>query len=177
MQIGPDAAQTPPKLTSNDTDPTITSSSPKTQYRVRIPANTVSEVPIPSRQGSIDGAPEAGLDFLNISEISLDAFEADLRVYFKELEESENKTHVSSSQKSQDGCETLTPPPSPSSWLDVDEDSLPTWMVKKGQWKYITSAAGGPAWEKLLKVYMLQERRLGFMEKASTFTSFPHLQP
>lgn len=95
-------------------------------------------------------------------------------------------------QKSLDGCEDLLPPlPPPSSqWrnssrgeevidqsqsvptrthaqLGVDEGDLPTWMVKKHQWKYIASTDGGPSWEKLLKVYMEQERRLEFTEMVS----------
>ena len=110
--------------------------------------------------------------------MDFDTFEVDLSDYIRLMEESDNETHVSSSQKSVDGCQTPLPPPPPAtSQLSVDEGDLPTWMVKKGQWKYIASTAGGPAWEKLLKTYMAQERRLEFTDKASNFTSLPYLQP
>ena len=51
--------------------------------------------------------------------------------------------------------------------LNIDMGDLPTWMVKKGQWMYLASTAGGAAWEALLKVYMSQERRLEFTEMVS----------
>ena len=40
-------------------------------------------------------------------------------------------------------------------------------MVKKGQWRYVASTVGGTLWEKLLEVYMNQERRLEFTEVVS----------
>ena len=43
-------------------------------------------------------------------------------------------------------------------------DDLPSWMIKRGQWDYLVSTAGGPLWENLLRVYMRQERRLEFTE-------------
>ena len=184
-QLGSDAIQIPPQSTSDTTDLTAADSPPTAQYRTRIPANTVSEVPISSRRGSIDGAPEVAFDLQELSKIppsqdlmDFDTFEVDLSDYIRLMEESDNETHVSSSQKSVDGCQTPLPPPPPAtSQLSVDEGDLPSWMVKKGQWKYIASTAGGPAWEKLLKTYMAQERRLEFTDKASNFTSLPYLQP
>ena len=114
----------------------------------------------------------------------------DLRKYINM--ESDDDTHVSSSQKTSDECQDLSlPPPGPQQQptevgtvegntsqselasscthprLDVDEDDFPAWMTKKGQWRYITSTAGGTAWENLLKIYINQERRLEFTEMVS----------
>lgn len=114
--------------------------------------------------------------------------------------DSDNESHVSSSEKSVDGCRELTilPPdlqqertiiersgesPQQAKFaprrtlpqLDVDEGDLPTWMVKKDQWKYVASTAGGTAWENLLKIYMDQERRLEFSEGVSNFAHTFHL--
>ena len=117
----------------------------------------------------------------------------DLREYINM--ESDDDTHVSSSQKTSDECRDLSlPPPGPQQQptevgtaegntsqselassrthpqLDVDEDDFPAWMTKKGQWRYITSTAGGTAWENLLKIYINQERRLEFTEMVSDLT-------
>ena len=135
-----------------------------------------------SRWGSIDGAPEMVIDNEEIT--------VDLREYINM--ESDDKTHVSSLQKTSDQCRELSlPPPGPQQQLtdvgtvegnmsqselalscthpqlDVDEDDFPAWMTKKGQWRYITSTAGGTAWENLLKIYINQERRLEFTEMVS----------
>ena len=86
---------------------------------------------------------------------------------------------VPSSQKTADGSKEL---PTPSqdcqqqhsntkelanhsqSALNVDVGDLPAWMIKRGQWNYLVSTAGGPSWENLLRIYMEQERRLSFTE-------------
>ena len=100
-------------------------------------------------------------------------------------------SHVSSSQKTADGSQELLSLPPDSEQgvrsmedegqsqiasarnllqLGVDETDLPTWMVKKGQWRYVASTAGGTAWENLLKIYMIQERRLEFTETVRDLT-------
>ena len=103
--------------------------------------------------------------------------------------DTDDRSHVSSSQKTLDGCRELSPPPSSQRYLSisdgeadsdesqssssdvetpyVDKADLPSWMTKARQWKYLTSTRGGPAWEKLLEVYMQQERRLEFREMVS----------
>jgi hypothetical protein len=181
---------------------TTTDSVPKVQYRVRNPADEVSRAP--SRQGSIDGAPEIGLNIHTNAETRQDAMEidmpelaVDLRDYIGTIDDAES--HVSSSQKSTDGCQDLLPPPSDSQplrsdsvgvevtnqlqpatvraypQLDVDEGDLPAWMVDKGRWKYITSIAGGPTWEELLKVYLRQERRLEFSDMVGNSLALSNL--
>ena len=114
----------------------------------------------------------------------------DLRDYISL--ESDDETHVSSSQKTADECQGLSPPPPDPQQqrtsvgtternasqpelastrtlpqLNLDEDDFPVWMMKKRQWRYLTSTAGGTAWENLLKVYINQERRLEFREMVS----------
>jgi hypothetical protein len=115
----------------------------------------------------------------------------DLRDYIS-LGSDDDESHVSSSQKTADGCRGLSPPPDDSQQrhtsvgttggntsqselasgrtrpqLDIDEDDLPAWMITKGRWGYLTSTAGGTAWENLLKVYISQERRLEFTDRVS----------
>ena len=152
---------------------------PKVSYRVRDPAAMSSGKP--SRQGSIDGAPEMAVDAIDVDQ----EMTVDLSDYIN-IELDDNTSDVSSSQKTADGGEELLPPPPDSQQrhtsigttegesesassrtypqLDIDEGDLPAWMVKKGQWRYVASTAGGLAWENLLKVYMNQERRLEFTE-------------
>ena len=135
-----------------------------------------------SRRGLIDGVPEMVIDNEEIM--------VDLREYINM--ESDDETHVSSSQKTSDQCQELSlPPPGPQQQLtdvgtvegntsqselasshthpqlNVDKDNFPAWMTKKGQWRYVTSTAGGTAWENLLKIYINQEQRLEFMEMVS----------
>jgi len=192
----PGVTPTPPQLASN-----VTSSAPKVRYRTRAPTTTVSRLPVPLRRNSIDGAPPMDLDLHeNAAEDSADndasEIVVDLRKYVGMIEDDDNETHVSSSQKSDDECWTLEhpqPPPSsrqrssssleeggqpqhPSTYAQpvVDNEDLPTWMTKKGQWRYIASTAGGPAWNKLLDVYIQQERRLEFTEMVSHFLALSH---
>ena len=112
----------------------------------------------------------------------------------------DDRSHVSSSQKTTDGCPELSPPTSNSQQqhssarttegnmsqlevvsartypqLKVDENDLPIWMTQKGRWRYLTSTAGGTAWENLLKVYISQERRLEFADMVSNLTHIFHL--
>lgn len=176
---------TPPQPATNNTNATTTSSAPGTRYRVRSPESAVSR--LSSRRDSIDGAPAiAGILQADSGPEDTPEMTVDLSDYIDMASETED-SHVSSSQKTSDGCrDPLSPPPS-SQWrchgssrtegtpsrsgsspirdhtpLDVGE--LPSWMTKKGQWKYLASTAGGPAWERLLEVYMQQERRLEFTE-------------
>ena len=166
---------------------------PTASYRVKNSANVPSGTR--SRRGSIEGAPGVVFDLHANSEmqnsINNDEPEMtiDLRDYISMDGDSEAETHVSSSQKSADGCRELSsPPPDPRQQrsdvegaeeaidqpqsvparaypqVDVDEEDLPAWMLKCGQWKYIVSTPGGPAWEILLKLYIQQERRLEFTE-------------
>ena len=181
-QPGAVVTPVPPQSATNISNVAAADPGPKAQYRVRNPATTVSGVP--SRRGSIDGAPEMDVDLHENPKIPShqdsinDEAVVDLRDYISVLSDTDDETHVSSSQKSSDGYQDLLPPP-PSSQLrrsgplDVEEDDLPTWMVKRQQWKYIVSTAGGPAWEKLLKVYMQQERRLEFSDRVSDLI-YPH---
>lgn len=190
-QSGPDATISP-QLTTNVADATTANSVRKVQYRVR--NQEIAAPRLPSRRGSIDGAPEMVVDLHANSgapshqdSVDDDTPEiiVDLRDYISTMSDSDGESHVSSSQKTADGCrDTLSPSQPPSSqWrnssrsqstptrtyaqLDADEGDLPVWMVKKSQWKYLVSTAGGPTWEKLLKVYMEQERRLEFTEMVS----------
>ena len=162
---------------------TSSSATPKVPYRVRDPATKPSGKS--SRRGSIEGAPEVIIDLIDDEET------VDLSDYIN-MEFGDNESQVSSSQKTADCCRELTPPPSDSQQrhasvggtggstsqtefasgrtrpqLNVDEGDLPSWMTKKGQWKYVASTAGGTAWENLLKIYMDQERRLEFTEIVS----------
>ena len=80
----------------------------------------------------------------------------------------DNESHVSSSQRTTDGSQELPyPPPNsqqvragvdsveePTNFptrtlpqLNIDEGDLPSWMLSKGQWKYVASTAGGESWE------------------------------
>jgi hypothetical protein len=199
MQPGFGVTSIPPQTTMNiaAVDP-----APKVQYRVRNPATTVPGTP--SRRGSIDGAPEMLVDPHVSSEIpshqaSVDNDTPEVVVDLSDyINDSDEESHVSSSQKTSDGCQELPPPPPPPSsqrqqeeamnqpsgptrtypQLNVEEGDLPIWMVKKGQWKYLASTAGGPTWERLLKVYMLQERRLEFREMVSNLAYiFPTSSP
>ena len=202
VQPGPGVTPIPSKPTTSAADVLVANSAPKVQYRVRNLADTISGVP--SRRGSIDGVPEMGIYLpTNPEETShQDSIEndesevvVDLRDY---ISEGELESLVSSSQKSSDEIRDLLPPP-PSSQLqqsdfggianqpqsthtrthpqlNIDEEDLPTWMIKKGQWRYIASTTGGPTWEELLKGYMRQERRLEFADTVSNPTCiFLHL--
>ena len=202
-QPGPTVPPIPPQSTANIFNVTTADPGPKAQYRVHNPATTVSGVP--SRRGSIDGAPDMDVDLHTNSQIPShqdsidDEVVVDLSDYISAVSDTDDETHVSSSQKSSDGCQDLLSPP-PSSQLrhsgfkkgeevrtrskpastharsDVDEEDLPTWMVKKEQWKYIASTTGGSTWENLLKIYMQQERRLEFTDRVSDFAfSASHL--
>lgn len=147
---------------------------PKSQYRVRDPAVTPSEKP---RRNSINGAPEMITNLIDgEGEMTVDISD------YISIEGDDDESHVSSSQRTADECQELPPPPPNSQQvqvavgshstrtlpqLNIDVGDLPTWMVKKGQWMYLASTAGGAAWEALLKVYMSQERRLEFTEMVS----------
>ena len=179
MDIQPDSSVTPmSSQTLTEVDATPHAPTPRAPYRVRSP-KTINPGK-PSRRDSIDGAPEIVVDVVdNQREIVVD-----LREYIN-LEIDDGISHVSSSQKTADQCRELSPPPpDPQSHastttqprfastrtlpqLDIDSEDLPAWMTKKGQWKYVASAAGGAAWENLLRVYMNQERRLEFSETVS----------
>ena len=167
---------------------------PKTRYRARDPTNVISGTH--SRRDSIEGAPGMilglhvdsgiqGTSSENGPELTVDLSEY---INMDGASDDDDETHVSSSQKSIDGCGELSPLPpntqqqhsgiegpqgvanqpliTPALILpefDVEED-LPNWMLNHNQWKYIASAARGPAWVNLLKIYMQQERRLEFRE-------------
>ena len=172
------------------------SATPKVPYRVRNPVTQPSGGP--SRRGSIDGAPEMIIDVIdNQQETVVDLIDdeeestVDLRDYIS-MDSEDDESHISSSQKTADECQELSPP-APNSQqqktsvggieggtnrsefassrtrpqLDTDEGDLPAWMVKKGQWRYVASTAGGIVWENLLRLYMNQERRLEFTEMVS----------
>lgn len=190
-QPGPDATISP-QLTTNAVNATTANSVSGVRYRA-LDQETILPRP-PSRRGSIDGAPDMVVDLHANSGVpshqdSVDddtpEVIVDLRGYISTMSDSDEESHISSSQKTADGCWDTLPssqPPS-SQWrnssrsqstptrtyaqLDADEGDLPVWMVKKSQWKYLVSTAGGPTWEKLLKVYMEQERRLEFTEMVS----------
>ena len=152
-------------------------------YRTRGPASVA-----PSHQGSIDGVPEIGLDLPAIigaplqDSVTDDTSETivDLSDFISFSSDIDGESHVSSSQKTLDGCCNLSPPPSSQSrssspavktpW--VDPPDFPSWMTNNGQWKHVASTHGGPAWERLLEVYVQQERRLEFRETVGfTYTS------
>ena len=190
MDVQPDACVIPtPLLTTNAADVTMVATQPQPWYRARNLATVASGGP--SRRGSIDGVPEMVIDLPEVDSTGNDTSEitVDLSDYISLFDGSDNETHVSSSQKSSDECRNLLlslPPPSsqpraPNSpthaQLNIDEDDLPTWMLKKKQWKYIASTPGGPAWENLLKVYMQQERRLEFTEMVSNLPAFSMSSP
>ena len=201
-------SKVPTEIVPMDTRPDSTVTPIPSQSLTKV-ANTTSDVPTPgvpykvrntttahsggrSRRGSIDGAPEMFADPID-EEITVD-----LRDYINL--DSDDETHVSSSQKTADEGRELSPPPPNSQQrqaslkssedhtsqpksvstrtlpqLDVDQEDFPAWMMKKGQWRYLTSTAGGTAWEHLLKVYINQERRLEFTEKVSDLDcTFPN---
>ena len=157
----------------------------KVSYWVKSSTNATSGTC--SRQGSIEGAPGMVFDLrenfntqnlINDNEPEVTRI-VDLRDYINMENDSEDETHVSSSQKSDDGCHKLSPPPQQQHsdievadevknrsqsaptrtrpQVDVDEEDLPGWMLKHGQWRYILSTTGGPTWENLLRLYMQQE--------------------
>lgn len=179
MDTRPDSpiAPTPSQPFTEVANPSSDVPAPGVPYKVR--NTTTAHSGGRSRRGSIDGAPEMVVDPID-EEITVD-----LRDYINL--DSDEETHVSSSQKTADECRELSPP-SPDSQqkhtslrssedhttptrtlpqLDVDQEDFPSWMTKKGQWKYVTSTAGGTAWENLLKIYINQERRLAFTETVS----------
>ena len=191
MDTQPDSIVTsvPPQL------PTEVANAPMVRYRVQNPANVTPGTR--SRRDSIEGAPEMVFDLDANSGVHgpVDQNEpevtVDLRDYISMESDSDDESHISSSQKTADELkELLSPPPDSqqrrsgtervvnrpqstptcaSPQMDVDETDLPTWMVKRGQWMYIASTAGGPAWENLLKLYMQQERRLEFTDMVGSF--------
>ena len=194
MDIQPDSAPAPIPSQSS----TVAVNVPKVSYRVKSSANATSGTR--SRRGSIEGAPGMVFDLrenfetqnsINDNEPEVTRI-VDLRDYINMENDSEDETHMSSSQKSNDGCRELSPPPqqrhsdievadevknrsqsAPTRTrpqVDIDEEDLPGWMLKRGQWRYILSTAGGPAWENLLRLYMQQERRLEFTETVRDFS-------
>jgi len=176
---GPESSTVTPisSQLSAEVNATLNDPVPEVRYRVRSPAAIPSEKS--SRRNSIDGAPDMMVEDIVIGDEQYVV--VDLHDYVSL--EGDNETHVSSSQKTADESQNLSPPPPDSQQplagvgrtgstrtlpqLDIDKDDLPAWMVKKGQWKYVTSTAGGTAWENLLKIYMEQERRLEFTEMVS----------
>ena len=200
MQSSPTVTSVPPTTVMSTANATTIDSAPKAQYRVRNSANPVSGVS--SRRGSIDGAPEMEMSLLHTNaetplhqdtiESGASELTVDLREYLSIISD-DGESHISSSQKSLDGCQDLLPPPPPPDsqlsgivggrvtnqaqsalarthpQLDVAEGDLPSWMVEKGRWKYIVSTADVPAWEGLLKVYLRQERRLEFRDQVGVF--------
>jgi hypothetical protein len=193
-----DPHTTPALPHSTPNAPQISAAKPAPRYRVR---GRVSAAP--SRQGSIDGAPEIGPDLPATTGASLhqdlvadDTSETivDLSDFISFSSDADEESHISSSQKTSDGCHDLSPPPSSQRDLStferetdsgrsrsssvtveiphVDPADLPTWMTKHDQWKYVASTRGGPAWERLLEVYMQQERRLEFRGIVGSHMSF-----
>ena len=172
---------------------------PKAPYRVRGSAK-VTTPGTRSRQGSIDGAPEVIYSLRAVSETRdlFNNGEPEVIVDLREFinvdtfvslyDDGKAESHVSSSQKTADGSgelptpsqnpptlEKVTNPPQSAPTrtpphMDVDVDDLPAWMVKRGQWKYLVSTTGGPLWERLLRIYMQQERRLDFTETVCDLT-------
>ena len=182
--VTPTDLLTTPISSKSSVDVSVTSSgpTPKVPYRTRGTAAIPSQKPC---RNSIDGAPEMVVDVTDEEE----GLTVDIRDYISIASDDDDETHVSSSQKSADGFQELLPPPPDSQQvrasvgrmaenanhstrtlpqLNVDKEDLPTWMLKKGQWEYVASTAGGAAWQDLLKVYMNQERRLEFTEMVST---------
>jgi hypothetical protein len=180
-------------------DPAATPVAPKSLMKVKSTSGPVPKVPYRvrgllsgnrSRRGSIEGAPDMVVDVIDEDR----GVSVDLREFIT-LESDDDGSHVSSSQKTADGRRELLSPPSGSEQvigrtgeevgqseipsarvlLDVDEGDLPTWMTKRGQWRYVASTAGGTSWEKLLNIYMAQERRLEFTETVSDLTHLSHL--
>ena len=175
-QSTPESSQVIPMDTQPDSTVIPTPQKPYTEdantskvsYRARNPANVISGKR--SHRDSIEGAP--GIDFgLHVNPEVQDSSndnEPEMTVDLSDYVnlDADDETHVSSSQKTIDECQEplLAAPTRTHPRLDVDED-LPGWMIKRGQWKYIVSTAGGPNWETLLKLYMQQERRLEFTDK------------
>ena len=175
-QSTPESSQVIPMDTQPDSTVIPTPQKPYTEdantskvsYRARNPANVISGKR--SHRDSIEGAP--GIDFsLHVNPEVQDSSndnEPEMTVDLSDYVnlDTDDETHVSSSQKTIDECQEplLAAPTRTHPRLDVDED-LPSWMIKRGQWKYIVSTAGGPNWETLPKLYMQQERRLEFTDK------------
>ena len=147
MNTQPDSAVPPitSQLLTKAANATSSGWMPGVPYR----AQNATAMPsgVRSWRGSIDGAPEMVVDDEETT--------VDLREYINM--ESDNDTHVSSSQKTSDECRDLSlPPPGPQQQptevgtaegntsqselassrthpqLDVDEDNFPAWMTKKG---------------------------------------------
>ena len=178
-----------PQVITNAADVTTTPPAPGAQYRARVKETTASSRS--SRRDSIDGAPTIA-DFeipshQDSSDDDTPEVIVDLSEYLNITSDTEDGSHVSSSQKSSDGCQGLLSLPPSSQWRHsssgreeetascsqsppaqdnplLDTEDLPSWMTKKGQWKYVVSTAGGPDWKKLLEVYLEQERRLEFRD-------------
>ena len=192
-QSGPGAAPIPPQLAAGATHATTIISAPQVRYRARDPEAASSTASL--YWGSIDGAPEIIVSLHANSRIShpdsiIDGTPevvVDLSDYVDMASDTKEESHVSSSQKTSDGClYPLSPPPS-SQWRHsgsgkgedissrsqsptnnhalLDIEDLPSWLTKKSQWKYVASTTGGPTWERLLEVYMQQERRLEFTDR------------
>ena len=183
----------PPQLITNAVHVTTTPPTSGARYRARVQETTASSTS--SRRGSIDGAP-AIADFeipSHHDSTNDDTPEVivDLSEYLNITSDIEEGSHVSSSQKSSDGCQDLLSLPPSSQWRHsgsgreeetpsrsqsppaqnnplLDAEDLPSWMTKKGQWKYVASTAGGPHWKKLLEVYLEQERTLEFRDMVSS---------
>ena len=190
MDVRPGPTATPVPLQSLTGLVSVTSNSPmpKAQYHVRNQPSGKT-----SCRDSIDGAPAMTIDSTGDEQ----GIAVDIRDCIDVDGDDDYESHVSSSQKTTDGCGELLPPPGSHQRhatgagnvsqpklatthtlpeLDIDEEDLPAWMVKKGQWRYVTSTPGGTAWENLLKAYMNQERRFEFTETVSNFTCiFPCL--
>ncbi|KAF9777388.1 hypothetical protein BJ322DRAFT_1025784 [Thelephora terrestris] len=196
VQTGSGAASISSELVDNTAVATKTGPPPGARYRDRDPKAAVST--LSPRRDSIVGAPPVALvphsdsgtpshrDDDESSEIAVD-----LSSYLGAASDSEEESHVSSSQKTSDECRHLLSPPPSSQWRHsgpvgeevtrspppptlngalLDVDDLPSWMTKKNKWEYVVSTAGGPAWKKLLEVYLEQERRLEFTDTGATLT-------
>ena len=225
MDTQPDvtAVLTPPEALAKVVNATPDDPVPGVRYRVPITTTVASGGR--SRRNSIDGAPEMVVDvveeeipvdlsdYINMdsdnddndngdsdndndnNDNDNDNNDNDNNDNDNNDNDSDNGSQISSSQKTADGCQDLSPPPPNSRQehtgvgttggntgqpdmvsgrslpkLKVDEADFPTWMTKKGQWKYLTSTTGGTAWENLLKAYINQERRLEFTEMVSDHT-------
>lgn len=188
--------------TGSNANPAVTNPGPTAAYRARHPTATASGVS--SRQNSIDGVPDIAIDLppaprassprgsTNTSEVA-DHSEVivDLRDYLSMID-SDEETHVSSSEKTLDGCRDVVSPPPSSQWRHQQakrsanqsrspsispqpEPRLPPWMHEMDKWEYVSSTAGGSVWKELLNVYLLQEERLLWKESVSNFELvFPH---
>ena len=183
---------TPTSPRSAANAPPVAAAKPMTRYRVR------GSVSATSHRDSIDRAQEIALILpvingapLHEGSVDDDTSETivDLSDFVSVPSDTDEESHVSSSQKTLDGCHDLSPPPSSQRHLSisdgeadsdqsrssspdvetpyVDPADLPSWMTGEDRWKFLTSTRGGPAWERLLEVYIQQERRLEFREMVS----------